>query len=314
MEILDNARIVKELTDKGVWSVWGYITSLLQEIEISEKKIACLRNGKECEQCKEWWLCVGGLRGIDIDNFEQGFDNHWEKAIEDLNLEDLHHWLIDGSGSKDELKFRLDKVRGIVGAMWSDEEIAQLHIETSGIRPNGEMQLRSDGTILGGIVPRMIEAITTLNDNETEESATTKVEKVWDIVETRLFQIECIISYIRAMLKEADNILDPRPDTSTEQEQTVVKLPPELDTPQAHIIWSKAKHNGWINEDYTFNGTRQQMCYAADIMGSSLNLKNKWKPFIDLWGYKAMAQTRWRGLNGYETISRMKDIQKSFSI
>lgn len=217
MEILDNARIVRALTDKGTWGVWGFIKSILQEVEISEKKIACLRNGNECNQCDKWWGCVGGLSSIEIDSFEQGFDNRWRKSIQDLVLEDLHHWLIDESGSKDELKFRLDKVKGIIGTMWSDEEISQLHVETSGIKSNGEMLLRSDGTMLGGIMPRMIEVITELNDNETEESATMKVEKVWNIVKSRLFQIECIISHMRTMLKEAEQILNPQP-TPTETE------------------------------------------------------------------------------------------------
>ena len=250
MEILDNARIVRALTDKGTWGVWGFIKSILQEVEISEKKIACLRNGNECNQCDKWWGCVGGLSSIEIDSFEQGFDNRWRKSIQDLVLEDLHHWLIDESGSKDELKFRLDKVKGIIGTMWSDEEISQLHVETSGIKSNGEMLLRSDGTMLGGIMPRMIEVITELNDNETEESATMKVEKVWNIVKSRLFQIECIISHMRAMLKEAEQILNPQPTpTETEPQKTSTELDFLLGYDGIKVAFEMAQEQGYMKAE-----------------------------------------------------------------
>lgn len=134
---------------------------------------------------------------------------------------------------------------------------------------------------------------------------------VWGIYREWNLIIDCLK---RVITDIEDDFLNPQPDTTTEQEQTVVKLPPELDTPQAQIIWSKAKHNGWINDDYSFNGTRQQMCYAADRMGQSLKLKDRWKPFIKLWRYKSMAQTRWRGEQGYESISKMKELKAVFSI
>lgn len=123
-----------------------------------------------------------------------------------------------------------------------------------------------------------------------------------------------VVDGVNDVISEIENhFLNPQPDTSTEQEQTNNILPPELATPQAMIIWSKAKHNGWIDEDYNFIGNKQQMCYAADIMGESLKLKHKWKPFIELWKYKSMAQTRWRGMKGYEPIPKMNELKKIFS-
>lgn len=122
------------------------------------------------------------------------------------------------------------------------------------------------------------------------------------------------IQMVAKTLDEVENLLNSQPDTTTEQEQTIVKLPPELDTPQAHIIWGKAKHNGWVDDNFQFIGTRQQMCFAADEMGKSLKLRNRWKPFVTLWNYKFFAQTRQKGELGYEPIDRMNDIKKSFSL
>lgn len=103
-------------------------------------------------------------------------------------------------------------------------------------------------------------------------------------------------------------------DTSTEQEQTVKKLPPELDTLQAHIIWSRAKHNGWIDDNYNFIGTKYQMAYAAKCMGKALKLKPKWRPFEILWNYKYFPQTRYESKERIGKVERDKEIEVSFSL
>lgn len=92
------------------------------------------------------------------------------------------------------------------------------------------------------------------------------------------------------------------------------QLPIELATPQAMMIWEKAKKAGWINEDYSFNGTKYQMAYAAEIMGDALMLKPKWKPFELLWGYKYFSQTRNESKNRIGKVDREKDIEVSFSL
>lgn len=108
--------------------------------------------------------------------------------------------------------------------------------------------------------------------------------------------------------------LTPNPETTPEQEQTVSKLPPELDTPKAHIIWSKAKHNGWINDDYSFNGTKYQMAYAAECMAGELKLKPKWRPFEILWKYKYFSQTRRESKERFGKVDRQKEIETTFSL
>lgn len=92
------------------------------------------------------------------------------------------------------------------------------------------------------------------------------------------------------------------------------QLPNELATPDAMIIWDKAKEAGWINDDYSFNGTKYQMAYAAEIMGEALGLKYKWKPFISLWKHKTFAQTRRESKERIGKVERYKEIEEVFSL
>lgn len=94
----------------------------------------------------------------------------------------------------------------------------------------------------------------------------------------------------------------------------ILQMPIELATPQAMEIWDKAKKAGWINDDYSFNGTKYQMAYAAEIMGKALGLKPKWKPFISLWKYKYFAQTRRESVELIGRVERDKDIEATFSL
>lgn len=91
-------------------------------------------------------------------------------------------------------------------------------------------------------------------------------------------------------------------------------LPDELSTPDAMKIWNKAKKAGWINEDYTFNGTKYQMAYAAEIMGNALKLKFKWKPFQSLWKCNKLAQTRYESKERIGKVKGQKEIEEVFSL
>lgn len=297
MEILDNARIVAYLTDKGIGSVWHCAEDLIRSVERSEKKPECLEQHKNCNECQSF-ECIEGLNFGAIEHF----NGEWRKAIESLNLDDLHKWLVDESKSKTEMEFRLNNVKGIVGNMWNNDELQQLHNKLNGTFETG------------GIASRMTNITATLKENEPEESAIETVNKWWGILSVMMFNVELVQSRMQAIINETESILNPQPDTTTEQEQTIVKLPPELNTPQAHIIWSKAKHNGWVNEDYSFNGTKYQMAYAAECMANELKLKPKWKPFELLWGYKYFPQTRRESKERFGKVEQDKEIEASFSL
>lgn len=137
------------------------------------------------------------------------------------------------------------------------------------------------------------------------------INTVWGIFREWNLIVGCLNKFVSEIESE---FLNPLPDTPTEQEQTVSKLLPELDTPKAHIIWSKAKHNGWINEDYSFNGTTYQRALAAECMADALKLKYKWKPFEVLWNCKHLAQTRRESKERFGKVERDKEIEASFSL
>lgn len=101
---------------------------------------------------------------------------------------------------------------------------------------------------------------------------------------------------------------------STTNPNSIMMLPDELSTPNAMKIWDKAKKASWIKDDYSFNGTKYQMAYAAEIMGTALNLKYKWKPFQNLWKCKNLAQTRYESKERIGKVERDKEIEEAFSL
>jgi len=99
-----------------------------------------------------------------------------------------------------------------------------------------------------------------------------------------------------------------------DQKQTVesVIIPEELDTPEAREIFNKAIQAGFMNSDYSFNGTRPQMAYFAEKASEYLKLKYKWKPFIQLWNFKYFPQTRRESIDVYGYVDKQDEIDIIF--
>lgn len=121
-----------------------------------------------------------------------------------------------------------------------------------------------------------------------------------------------LAKYISQQSNNQRTMEDDQQESSKDADEP--QMPVELATPQAMDIWDNAKKAGWINEDYSFNGTKYQMAYAAEIMGEALNLKHKWKPFELLWNYKYFSQTRNESKNRIGKVDRAKDIELAFSL
>lgn len=70
-------------------------------------------------------------------------------------------------------------------------------------------------------------------------------------------------------------------------------LPDELNNDVAKEYLQRLVNNGFCDSDYRWNNnkTQYQATWAADHISKLLKLKNKWKPFETLWGFKNMAQT-----------------------
>lgn len=65
------------------------------------------------------------------------------------------------------------------------------------------------------------------------------------------------------------------------------KLPEELDTPEAHELWERAKAAGYVDENLqpVADLTQKEVAIVACVIGEALNFKPnwRWKPFTKFW-------------------------------
>lgn len=91
-------------------------------------------------------------------------------------------------------------------------------------------------------------------------------------------------------MKEAD------PEQKSNQQSEPYRLPKELDTVEAKGILEKAIKMQLVEKKdnvYRWDGTAPQLALFAEIASEKLNLKNKWKPFQELFCVDKLAQTRY---------------------
>lgn len=72
------------------------------------------------------------------------------------------------------------------------------------------------------------------------------------------------------------------------------ELPEELDTPEAHELWERAKAVGYVDENLqpVAKLSQNKISILASVIGEKLHLKPswRWKPFTDFWGVKELAK------------------------
>lgn len=144
------------------------------------------------------------------------------------------------------------------------------------------------------------------------------------------------VKQVFALLAQADRLLDESQEAESKRQEVLIinarseveellglptepaqaaavpVLPAELATEAAMVYWRNAQAKGWVNADYSFNGTRPQMAYFAEIMAGKLGLKYKWKPFIKLWEYRYLAQDRERSRDLIGKVEEEKEIERIF--
>lgn len=86
----------------------------------------------------------------------------------------------------------------------------------------------------------------------------------------------------------------------------------ELQTEEAKAIFSKAIKAGFMNEDFSFIGTKYQMAYFAEKAYEKLNLKHKWKCFEALWDIKYLSQTRHESIENIGYVKKQDEIDTIF--
>lgn len=83
-------------------------------------------------------------------------------------------------------------------------------------------------------------------------------------------------------VKQKDELFSGQPC----QGSTEHKLPEELDTPKAHIVWERAKSAGYVDENLqpVADLTQKEVAIVASVISDALDLKPKWMALSDFWG------------------------------
>lgn len=70
------------------------------------------------------------------------------------------------------------------------------------------------------------------------------------------------------------------------QGSTERKLPEELDTPEAHELWERAKAAGYVDENLqpVASLLQKQNAIVASVISDALDLKPRWNAFTKFWG------------------------------
>lgn len=208
MEVLENATIVKNLSDPtSLGNVWSMANGLIGTVEFTgyERRMAVkhpdtIFDITQDDRFDKW--C----------RFWDSFEKQWKEDLEYLNLDDLDFWLVNESNDIAELSFRLNKVKYGVGELWDLDKASQLH------------------TNLLNLTDRLAEIILTLKRNaymcmyDLEEMENFAGHRAWGMIQHVCKWVRDIIKIqerMQKIIRGAENILNPQPDTTNEQEHTV---------------------------------------------------------------------------------------------
>lgn len=122
-----------------------------------------------------------------------------------------------------------------------------------------------------------------------------------------------------------DNLISKANKRLSELKETPKQVfPKELQTDRAKEIFQKAIELGFMNEDFSFNGTKYQKAYFAEYASNELRLTKyryrvdgktpyiSWKPFETLWGCKGLAQTRRESKERFGYVDKQDEIDLIF--
>lgn len=111
-------------------------------------------------------------------------------------------------------------------------------------------------------------------------------------------------------IEYAQKLIDDLPKTGGTKE-----LPEILNTDEAKVLFQIAIDNKLLNTDYSttdLTKTVAQKALLAEIISDKLQLKNKWKPFEELWGVRNLAQQRYASKEHIGKVEGEKPIVEAF--
>lgn len=112
---------------------------------------------------------------------------------------------------------------------------------------------------------------------------------------------------LKALNKQLDGM---RNQGSTER-----KLPEELDTHEAHVLWERAKAAGYVDENLqpVVKLSQYKISILASEIGVALGLKPRWQPFTNFWGIKNLAKKYDASVNFNYKDDFEKEVHKALS-
>lgn len=240
MDILDNATIVKNLSDpKSLGNVWSMARGLIGTVEFTEqvwdiarKHPNTLFSLSDEDSFNNWCMLW------------DSFEKQWREDLAYLNLDDLDRWLVNDSKDIVELEFRLNKVKCRTGKLWNLEEASKLHTEILHITDRLAdiiLNLRRNAYM------SMYDLEDTINF--AHHGACRMVKKVCKWIE----DVMEIQKRMQTIINGAEQILNPQPDTTTEQEQTV-RRSPITDDKEIKEIFDEAVNRKFMS--YTDKGIK----------------------------------------------------------
>lgn len=191
---------------------------------------------------------------------------------------------------------------------------------------DGEILINTDLLVKKGIYNDVVSFIIDGYEPDIQQDAIIYANKIEDSTKSELIEIKelmnersrlCILredkKYIDlydSLIRTVEERILTLPDVKEKHKQ--LSIPVELDTPEARELFDKTIQAGFMNSDYSFNGTRYQMAYFAEKASEHLKLKSKWKPFTQLWNYEYFAQSRRESKERFGYVDKQDEIDKIF--
>lgn len=189
---------------------------------------------------------------------------------------------------------------------------------------DGEILINTDLLVKKGIYKDVVSFIIDGYEPDIQQDAITYAKKIEGSTKSQLMEIKelmnerlrlCILredkKYIDLYLNLINSVEGKILNFSDEKHKPVT-IPKELDTEKAHKLFDKAIQAGFMNLDYSFNGTKYQMAYFAEKASGHLGLKYKWAPFKELWNYKHLAQSNHESKERFGYVAKQDAIDKLF--
>lgn len=260
MEILDNATIVRNLSDSTLLgNVWSMAEGLIGMVDFMEEI-------KSIEDKHHNYTLSDEDSYYNYLHLLESFSKQWSESLNVLNLEDLDRWLINDSSDISQLGFRLKQIRCRTGKMWNKDDTHQLH------------------TDLLHITDRLADVIVGLKDNAfmcmydleaVETNARQDAVYIRNFVCKWLRDVLAIQDRMQKIIDGAEQILNPQP---TETENKKKSNPPVLENDELKPIFEAAMQKEWMErQDYGFKWLRSNplLAYFVRVLSIYLDLSEK---------------------------------------